>query len=72
MVKKGIIEEIFSKALYSDNPLNYTVIYRDFENYKEVNLQEFVSLSEHFQLIPITRIIKIQRGNETLYQKHSQ
>ena len=72
MAKKGKIEEIFSKALYADNPSNYAVTYRDFENFKEVNLQEFVSLSENFQLIPITRIIKIQKGKEILYQKQSQ
>lgn len=71
MVKKGKIEEIFSKAQYADNPLIYTITYRDFENFKEVNLKEFVSLSEHFQLIPITRITKIQKGKETIYQKHS-
>ena len=71
MVKKGKIEEIFSKALYADNPLDYIVIYRDFENFKKVNLKEFVLLSEHFQLIPATRIIKILKGNETIYQKHT-
>ena len=72
MVKKGKIEEIFSKALYADNPLDYTVIYRDFEKFKQVNLKDFVLLSEHFQLIPATRIIKILKGNEIIYQKHTQ
>ncbi len=72
MVKKGKIEEIFSKALYADNPANYVVIYRDFENFKRVNLREFNLLSENFQLIPITRIIRIQKGKKILYQKHMQ
>ncbi|MDQ6723423.1 MAG: DUF504 domain-containing protein [Thermoproteota archaeon] len=72
MVKKGKIEEIFSKAMYADNPSNYIVTYRDFEKFKQINLKDFVFLSEHFQLIPITRIIKIQKGNKTLYQKHLQ
>ena len=72
MPKKGKIEEIFSKALYSDNPSNYSVVYRDFENFKQVNLRDFITLSENFQLIPITRIIKIQKGKEILYQKHTQ
>jgi uncharacterized protein (UPF0248 family) len=72
MVKKGKIEEIFSKALYADNPLDYIVTYRDFENFKQVNLKDFFSLSERFQLIPVTRIIKIQKGNEIIYQKHLQ
>jgi uncharacterized protein (UPF0248 family) len=71
MVKKGIIEEIFSKALYADNPLDYTVIYRDFENFKQVNLRDFVILSEHFQIIPVTRITKILKRNEIIYQKYS-
>jgi uncharacterized protein (UPF0248 family) len=71
MVKKGKIEEIFSKALYADNPLEYTVIYRDFENFKQLNLKDFVLLSENFQLIPVTRIIKILKGNKVIYQKHA-
>jgi hypothetical protein len=70
MVKKGKIEEIFSKALYADNPSNYTVIYRDFENFKQVKLTEFIALSENFNLIPITRILRIQKGKNVLYQKH--
>ncbi|MBA3978111.1 MAG: DUF504 domain-containing protein [Nitrosopumilus sp.] len=72
MVKKGKIEEIFSKALYADNASNYTITYRDFENFKQVKLRDFIILSENFQLIPITRIIKIQKGNEIIYQKHMQ
>jgi uncharacterized protein (UPF0248 family) len=71
MVKKGKIEEIFSKALYADNPLDYTVIYRDFEKFKQLNLKEFVLLSEHFQLIPATRILKILKGNEVIYEKYT-
>ncbi|MEJ7640835.1 MAG: DUF504 domain-containing protein [Candidatus Nitrosocosmicus sp.] len=72
MPKKGKIEEIFSKALYADNPSNYSVVYRDFENFKQLNLRDFITLSENFQLIPITRIIKIQKGKKILYQKHIQ
>ncbi len=72
MVKKGKIKEIFSKALYADNASNYTVIYRDFENFKQVKLRDFIILSDNFQLIPITRIIRIQKGSKILYQKHIQ
>jgi hypothetical protein len=72
MVKKGKIEEIFSKALYADDPLMNTVTYRDFEHLKQVNLKDFIVLSENFQLIPVSRIIKIQKGKTTLYQKHTQ
>ncbi len=69
MTKKGLIEEIFSKAIYADNPSDYIVTYRDFEHFKQINLKEFVFLSENFQLIPSTRIIKIQKGQTILYQK---
>ena len=69
MPKKGLIEEIFSKAIYADNPSNYVVTYRDFEHFKQIDLKEFVFLSENFQLIPITRIIKIEKGETILYQK---
>ncbi len=69
MVKKGVIEEIFSKAIYADDPLNYMVTYRDFEHYKQINLKDFISLSENFQLIPITRIIKIQKGRYNFVSK---
>ena len=72
MVKKGIIEEIFSKAIYADDSLKYVVTYRDFEHYKKINLKDFVTLSENFQLIPISRIIKIQKADTILYQKHSE
>lgn len=69
MTKKGLIEEIFSKAIYADNPSDYIVTYRDFEHFKQINLKEFVFLSDNFQLIPSTRIIKIQKGQTILYQK---
>jgi uncharacterized protein (UPF0248 family) len=72
LVKKGVIEEIFSKAIFADDPLNYLVTYRDFEYSKQINLKDFISLSENFELIPITRIIKIQKGDKILYQKHLQ
>ncbi len=72
MTKKGKIEEIFSKAIYADNPSNYIVTFRDFENFKQISLKDFVTLSENFQLIPISRIVKIQKGNEILYKKYLQ
>ncbi len=72
MTKKGNIEEIFSKAIYADNPSNYIVTYRDFENFKQINLKDLVDLSENFQLIPISRIIQIQKGKKILYRKYLQ
>jgi hypothetical protein len=66
---KGKLEEIFSRALYADDPSLYFVSYRDFENIVEVPLQEFVQLSENFSVIPASRITKVRRGDETLYMK---
>jgi len=72
MPKKGKIEEIFSKAIYADNPSNYIVTYRDFENFRQVNLKDFIDLSENFQLIPVSRITQIQKGKKILYRKYLQ
>jgi uncharacterized protein (UPF0248 family) len=72
MPKKGKIEEIFSRAIYADDPSNYIVTYRDFENFKQINLKDFVDLSENFQLIPVSRITQIQKGKKILYKKYLQ
>ncbi len=69
LVKKGKLEEIFSKALHADNPKLYTIVYRDFDELKEVSLLEFLKLSEDFQTIPASRIIYVRRLNETLYER---
>jgi uncharacterized protein (UPF0248 family) len=70
MVKKGILQEIFSKALYADNPSTYVVTYRDHENYKRITLDEFVSISEYFQRIPASRIISVELQGQILYEKN--
>jgi hypothetical protein len=70
MVKKGILQEIFSKALYADNPSIYVVTYRDHENYKRITLDEFVSISEYFQRIPASRIINVELQGQILYEKN--
>ena len=72
MTKKGKIEEIFSRAIYADDPSSYIVTYRDFENFKQINLKDFVDLSENFQLIPVSRITQIQKGKKILYKKYLQ
>jgi hypothetical protein len=69
MTRKGRLEEIFSKALHADDPSLYFVSYRDFDNIVEVSLEEFVSLSENFSVIPPSRIAKVRRGKEVLYSK---
>ncbi len=69
MARKGRLQEIFSKALYADDPSLYFVSYRDFESVVEVPLQEFLRLSENFTVIPQSRIVKIRRDNLLLYRK---
>ncbi|KAG2473564.1 MAG: hypothetical protein NPMRTH4_1190003 [Nitrosopumilales archaeon] len=69
MVKKGIIEEIFSKARFADDPRSYKVIYRDFETLREVTLSDFIIESNNFETIPITRIELIKKDEKILFQK---
>ena len=71
VARKGRLGEIFSRALHSsDDPDLYSVSYRDFDEIVEVPLQEFVKLSEAFQLIPQSRIVLVKRGERVLYRKH--
>ena len=69
--RKGKLEEIFSKALYADNPDFYSVSYRDFDSIVEVPLSEFIKVSENFEVIPNTRIVSVRKGNTILYSKPS-
>lgn len=69
--RKGQLEEIFSKALYADDPRLYSVSYRDFESIAQVSLLEFLDLSENFELIPANRIMIVSRDGKELYRKFS-
>lgn len=69
MPKKGRLEEIFSKALYADDPKLYSVYYRDFTSWVKVSLPEFVKASENFELIPATRVMMITKQGKVLYSK---
>ena len=70
MAKKGVIEEIFSKALFADETRSYRIHYRDFYRIKESSLPEFLMQSNNFQTIPISRIKKIKKGNTILFEKN--
>jgi hypothetical protein len=71
LARKGRLGEIVSKALHSgDDPGLYYVSYRDFEKVIEVPIQEFMKLSENFQVIPQSRIVLVKREGQVLYQKH--
>jgi uncharacterized protein (UPF0248 family) len=67
--KKGKLEEILSKARYYDDIHLYEVSYRDFDSIVTVPLKEFISLSSTFELIPISRIVEIRKGNSVVYSK---
>lgn len=69
MTRKGKIAEIFSNALYHDNPELYLVGYIDFSRTVETTLGEFLRLSENFETIPATRISYIKKGNDILYSR---
>lgn len=71
IMKKGIIEEVFSKAKFGNEAENYFVSYRDFETIKEISLPKFIYESENFQKIPISRITKIRKNNTVLFEKTS-
>lgn len=69
MTKKGMIQEIFSKALFADNPRKYQITYRDFEFLREESLLDFIKESEDFGKIPASRIILIKKNNKILFRK---
>ncbi len=72
MVRKGKLQEIFSKALYGDDDaLRYFVFYRDFDSVVKISLSEFIKISENFEIIPATRILKIEKDGVVLYSKIS-
>ena len=69
MTKKGVIQEIFSKARFADDPYLYKITYRDLENLKVLSLPDFILESENFQTIPVNRIEKIMKNNKILFKK---
>ena len=69
MVRKGKLADIFSKALYSDDPNLYLVGYLDFGKVKESLLPDFLKISENFETIPATRIAYIKKENRILFSK---
>jgi hypothetical protein len=71
MAKKGVMEEIFSKARFADDAKTYKIFYRDFERLRETTLPEFIKESNNFQTIPITRIEVIKKNHRILFEKNS-
>ena len=69
MTKKGLIQEIFSKAKFVDDPNKYKITYRDFEFFRELTLTDFIKESKNFEKIPIWRIKMIKKNNKILFKK---
>ena len=69
MAKKGIIEEIFSRARFADDPKSYRIFYRDFDDIRELALPDFEVESNNFETIPVTRIQLIKKNNKILFSK---
>ena len=69
MTKKGIVEEIFSKAQFADEAKLYKIFYRDFDRIVETTMPEFLKESDNFQTIPINRIKKIMKSGTVLFEK---
>ncbi len=68
-MRKGLLQEIISKAMYADDINMYSVCYRDMDALKEVALKDFLELSENFRLIPANRIVYIKRVGKILYTR---
>lgn len=69
MAKKGIVEEIFSKAKFADESQPYKIFYRNFERIVETSLPEFLVQPDNLQTIPISRIKKINNNTVLLEKK---
>lgn len=69
MTKKGVISEIFSRARFGNESKIYKIFYRDFERIMEITLPEFIRVSENFETIPISRIVKITKDKKVLFEK---
>ena len=72
MSRKGKVAEIFSKAMYADNPDSYIIGYLDYDVIREITLPEFIKQSDNFETIPITRIQFIKKENRVLFTKKQQ
>ena len=70
MTKKGVIDEIFSKARFGNEAETYKIFYRDFEKIIEITLPKFIKVSENFETISINRIERITKNNTVLFEKN--
>ena len=66
--RKGVLEEVFSRALYADKPDYYSVSFREFDHAREVDLLKFLEISDNFETIPASRIILVKQKDKILYR----
>ena len=80
MVKKGKLEEIFSKARFVGDPNSYKIVYRDFEKFRKISIPEFLLLSLlTFAIVVISIIIYVSQkygftwlsSDKTVFQRIS-
>jgi len=64
MLKKGIMQEIFSNKKYVDDPSSYKIVYRDFEHFRELSLPSFKEESKNYEKIPANRIQLIKKSKK--------
>lgn len=68
MVKKSQIKEIIDFAIHADGLVGYTVVYRDFDQLKEISLREWLEVSK-IDSIPLHRIKMIKKNNKILFHR---
>ncbi len=69
MTKKGEIEEWMSRIKYgSENPNDFSIIFRDFDEYIELPFQEFMERKK-IDSIPLHRISQIRKDNIPVFTR---
>lgn len=68
MVRKSQIKEIIDFAIHADGLEGYIVTYRDFDQLKEISLQEWLEVSK-IDSIPMHRIKMIKKNNKIIFQR---
>jgi len=66
--KKGSLEETLSYSIYNDDPITYSVFYRDKDTIKRANLKEFFE-SDEYSAVPLTRINMILKKGKIVWKK---
>ena len=69
MTKKGEIVEWMSRIRHgSENPKDYSIIFRDFDDYIELPFQEFME-RKHTDSIPLHRVSQIRKDNIQVFTR---